>query len=207
MPDSYILKKMKKVLFIIKWKKKVVKLFLCFLILTVCSGLLFFLWQYPDNLPKTTDVQKKKNSKNFIKTIYIPSLSLSLAVTLAPMKNGEWQMKDTKTAFFGENSAHPGKSGTTVIFAHAKDGLFANLPLLNNDDKIAIIGKNNMYMYKIISHQLVSADETSFITRHGKNQLALFTCFGADNEKRIVFIGDLIKTTPSSNFYTRLYTL
>ena len=198
---------MKKVLSIINFKQKIVKLFVLLFIFAVSIGLSVLLWKHVENFRKPNDEQKKKITKNYINQIHIPSLSLSLDVTLAPRKNGEWQMTNAKTAFFGEASAHPGTSGTTVVFAHAQDGLFANLPMLNNDDKIALVTDNTVYVYNILFHQVVSADETSFITRRGKNHLVLFTCFGIDDKKRIVFIGNLIKRMSLPNLHTPIHTL
>lgn len=133
------------------------------------------------------------------KYIYIPRLNLSLSLQTAPIKNGAWVLNEQKTAFFGQGSALPGKTGTTAIFAHAKKGLFSELPILKKGDSILVFSDTKVFRYEIREKQLVEVDNLSFLDYSKNNQVAIFTCFGKNDEKRILFTADLITSKPISN--------
>lgn len=133
------------------------------------------------------------------KSIYIPKLNLFLSLQTAPVKNDEWVLNEQKTAFFGEGSSLPGKKGTTAIFAHAKKGLFSELPILKKGDSILVFSDAKIFRYIIREKQLVNIGDLSFLERNKNNQVALFTCFGKNDEKRILFTADLITSKPISN--------
>lgn len=137
--------------------------------------------------------------------ISIPRLRLFLPVEQAQIIDEQWILSDKKTAFFGSGSALPGTSGTTVIFAHARNGLFAQLALLKTGDTIVITSKDSAFIYSIESEQLVTPLETDFIKTDGENTLAIFTCFGALDQKRIVFLGKLSKITRIPKISNTLY--
>lgn len=136
--------------------------------------------------PKTTYAQEPQ-------ILYISKLSLYLPIKISPIINSEWQVNEDKTAFFGDRSSLPGKTGTTVIFAHAKKGLFDHLPLLKNGDTITLAAKTSIFVYTIHNRQLLLPEDITFIKTDGKNMLAIFTCFGKNDTKRIVYFADLIK--------------
>lgn len=133
------------------------------------------------------------------KSIYIPKLNLFLSLQTAPVKNDEWVLNEQKTAFFGEGSALPGKTGTTAIFAHAKKGLFSKLPILKKGDAIMVFSDAKVFRYKIKERQLIKVNDLSFFNQSKNNEVALFTCFGKNDEKRLIFIADLITAKPISN--------
>lgn len=139
--------------------------------------------------------------------IYIPKLSLFLPVQTSPIIDGEWQINEDKTAFFGEHSSLPGQAGTTVVFAYAKIGLFAHLVLLKPKDTITIATKTSIFVYKITRNYLVYPQDISFIKTEGENKLAIFTCFGKNDTKRIVYFGELIKTAPFPKTNSIVYSL
>lgn len=153
----------------------------------------------PPKKPSVPSVVQFGNNVQTPKSIYIPKLNLFLPLQTAPVKNDEWVLNEQKTAFFGEGSALPGKTGTTAIFAHAKKGLFGKLPLLKKDDTIIVFSDTTGFQYKIKEKQLVEPNNLSFLNYNRNNQVALFTCFGKDDRKRILYTAGLITSKPISN--------
>lgn len=141
------------------------------------------------------------------KAIYISKLNLYLPIQNSPIINGQWQISDEKTAFYGQHSSLPGKAGTTIVFAHAKKGLFAYLPLLKTEDSITLATKKSIYVYKIKYHKFLYPEDLSFIKTHGENMLAVFTCFGKNDTKRIIYFADLVKISPFPKINPVVYKL
>ncbi len=139
--------------------------------------------------------------------IYIPKIHLFLPLETSPIINGQWDINDQKTAFYGQHSALPGEAGTTVVFAHAKNGLFANLVLLRTNDTITLANKTSVFVYTITNHELLYPDDISFIKTQEKNTLAIFTCFGRNDTKRIVYFGELVKVAPFPKLNPIVYEL
>lgn len=148
------------------------------------------------HLPSVVQLEKEVQAP---KSIYVPKLNLFLSLQTAPIKNGVWVLNEEKTAFFGDGSALPGKPGTTAIFAHAKKGLFSELPILKKNDTIIVTSDTMIFQYEIKEKQFIKADNLSFLGRKTNSQLAVFTCFGKDDRKRILYTADLIMSKPISN--------
>lgn len=142
-----------------------------------------------------------------LRSIYIPKLRLSLPIQTSEIVNGQWQIDTRKTAFYGRGSSLPGNPGTTVIFAHAKDGLFDYLPLLSKDDTITISSNIAVFVYAITNRRLVNPKDLTFLQTEGENVLAIFTCFGQNETKRLVYFGKLIKTAPLPKINNTLYQI
>lgn len=163
--------------------------FLTFLILiTLCSYPLQWIpkataWQ-SEELPVKEKVQPER--------IFISSLRLDLPVQMSPIINSEWVLTDEKTTFYGQGTATPGDSGTTVIFAHARNGLFSGLARLEKGNTIVVKGKSSFFVYKVNSSLIVGPEDVSFIKTNGDNTLALFTCYGFNDKQRIVYLSDFI---------------
>lgn len=152
--------------------------------------------------PKKSDlsvVNKPVKEVPVPKYVYIPKLNLFLSLQTAPIKNGVWVLNKEKTAFFGDGSAPPGEAGTTAIFAHAKKGLFSKLPILKKGDSILVFSDAKIFRYKIKERQLIKTNDLSFFNQSKNNEVALFTCFGKNDEKRILYTADLIESKPISN--------
>lgn len=153
----------------------------------------------PPKKSSLTLINKPTKEVQQPKYVFIPKLNLFLSLQIAPVKNNEWVLNEQKTAFFGDGSARPGEAGTTAIFAHAKKGLFNELPILKKSDSIIIISDTTIFHYKIKEKQLVEPNNLSFLDYNRNNQVALFTCFGKDDRKRILYTADLITSKPISN--------
>lgn len=140
-------------------------------------------------------------------SIYIPSIQLYLPLVVAPIRDEEWQIGEEKTAFFGEGSARPGTKGTSVVFAHARLGLFANLPEVLENDQIFVFSNNRMYQYSVTKQEIVTPEATEFIKTNGKNDLVLFTCIGKNDTHRILFFSKLIKKGAIPSLGDTLYQI
>lgn len=127
--------------------------------------------------------------------IYVPSLDIFLPIQTAQIQNGEWQLNNDQTAFFGQGSAYPGTKGVSVVFAHAKQGLFALLPKLKSGDDIVIISNQKMFLYTVTKKQIVSPQNTEILQKNNAYKLLLFTCYGKNDKERIAFYATLYMET------------
>lgn len=156
---------------------------------------------YSSSLPIYT------NTTFYPEKIYIAKLHLFLPVTFSPIQKGEWLLTEEKTAFYGEGTASLGEEGTTVIFAHARNGLFSKLPLIKTGNAIGVISRNTLFLYTITNKKLILPHEVDFIRLSGNNQLALFTCYGFNDLHRIVFFADLVKKIDMKDLDNNLYQI
>ncbi len=145
--------------------------------------------------------------KETLKFIAIPKINIFLALQMAKIQDDEWKLTNEKTAFFGEGTSFPGNPGITVIFAHAKYGLFALLPLLKKDDTIMVMSNTHIFFYKITENQIVFPDNISLLNSRGTNKLAILTCYGKQDANRIVFFGVLDKVVTISRENNSLYRI
>jgi len=117
--------------------------------------------------------------------IIIPSLGLNLAITPASVVNGTWEVSDT-AASFGTGSAVPGETGNTVVFAHARPGLFQPLRQLKVADSIFLLTASHWYRYSVAEIFEVTPDQTEVIYPSETPLLTLFTCSGFSDSRRLV---------------------
>lgn len=139
--------------------------------------------------------------------VEIPSLQLVLPVEVAQLQDDEWIMTDDKAAFYGQDSAFPGNPGITIVFAHARQGLFAGLPLLKDNNVIVLQTKDTLYFYQVEERKTISPLQVDFLTAGTKNRenvLAVFTCFGPGDEKRLILFAPLKQSIPVSVYQKNL---
>ena len=117
--------------------------------------------------------------------ILIPKVDIDLKVTNAKIINGYWELSED-TASYGLGSGQPGIKGNTVIFAHARQGLFYNLKDVKVNDVIYIFTKSNWYRYKVNKITAVYPNQTEVIASTKTEVLTLYTCTGFSDEKRLV---------------------
>lgn len=117
--------------------------------------------------------------------IFIPSAKIKLPVTTAEIAYNTWEVSST-TASYGSGSALPGTKGNTVIFAHAREGLFGNLPTVSKGDLIYIFTKNEWYSYRVTERLIVPPTQTDVIKQSHGSELTLFTCTGPKDSHRLV---------------------
>lgn len=125
--------------------------------------------------------------------IIIPSLHLSLPVITSQLSYNTWEVSPVY-ASFGQFTALPGTAGNTVIFAHARPGLFINLPQLKVGDIIMVYTKLDSFSYRVEDTFTVKPEEVEVILSDEKYELTLFTCTGVGDVNRYVVKATLIPT-------------
>lgn len=118
--------------------------------------------------------------------IVIPAVAIDLPVKEAKVVDGYWEVFPD-SANFGLGSAYPDQDGNQVIFAHAREGLFAPLKKVTVGEQIYVFTANKWYTYQVDSIKDVSPSDLSVIGPSDNARLTLYTCSGfSDNQRRIV---------------------
>ncbi len=125
--------------------------------------------------------------------IIINKIKLDLAIERGGIENDEWVLFNDKASFLS-TSGLPGEGYNTIIYAHNKYKLFANLKKLAIGDKIEIIdAKDNSFIYKVNSINRVESDLVRAIKSDLVDTLTLFTCDGSLDQYRLVVQAKLQK--------------
>lgn len=117
--------------------------------------------------------------------VVIPQVGIDVAVTPAPIENGYWKISEDSAAF-GLGSSPPGSMGNTVIFAHAREGLFLPLKNIKVKAKIYVFTDIQWYSYEVTTIKEVWPNETYVVSPTKFKQLTLFTCSGFFDTLRLV---------------------
>lgn len=125
--------------------------------------------------------------------VVIPNVSIDLKVTESAVKDGYWEVSETN-ASHGMGSANPGKTGNSVIFAHARTGLFYNLKDVEKNDIVYVFTQKRWFAYKVTNIQSVYPDQVEVIAPTKDQTLTLYTCTGYSDEKRLIVTAKPVKT-------------
>ncbi len=117
--------------------------------------------------------------------IIIPSIQIDLLVKEAQIRSGYWEVFPD-TAGYGKGSGFPGEVGNQVIFAHARPGLFGDLPKITNGSFIYILTENVWYKYRVVGKKEVTPNQLEVITSTPDETLTLYTCSGLVDNKRFI---------------------
>lgn len=117
--------------------------------------------------------------------ILIPNSDIDLFVTPSEIVNGYWELSES-TASYGLGSGTPGTKSNTVIFAHAREGLFYNLKNTKKDDTIYVFTKNSWHRYKVSKITEVYPNQTEVIQPTKEETITFYTCSGFNDEKRLI---------------------
>lgn len=133
------------------------------------------------------NIVPEKNSLVTPSQILIPDLNINLSVEEGHIENGTWTLND-HSALYAEGSSFLNSDyGNTIIYAHARQGLFADLRRLKKGSKIILTGKDGkLYTYKVTEGEVIRPDEIKKIMKIGDHNLTLFTCDGPDDEYRLL---------------------
>lgn len=113
----------------------------------------------------------------------IPKLGLDLAVYQATIENNQWALYDDKVSWLA-TSAEP-KQGNVILYAHNRQHLFGNLTKLKVSDLIELNHSDKTYTYEIRTLKRVSPKDVDAVIAE-EDQLTLYTCDGAFDQKRLV---------------------
>ena len=118
--------------------------------------------------------------------VILPKQDIDLSVIPANVVDGYWETSDA-TASYGLGSGTPGTKSNTVIFAHAREGLFYNLKDVKKGDIVYVFTKNKWFKYKATKITAVYPDQIAVIAPTKTEELTLYTCTGyADSQRLIV---------------------
>lgn len=147
---------------------------------------------------KTGPVKIDKNylTKNFSLAdlptrIIIPSPQIDLPVKPARIVEGSWELS-SDSASFGLGSATPGNPGNSVIFAHAKWGLFRPLRQIKKGARVYILAAVKWYLYEVTEIKTVLPSQIEVIEPTEDETLTLFTCTGFTDAKRLIVVAKRI---------------
>ena len=126
--------------------------------------------------------------------IIIPSVAIDLKVYDSEVVNGTWEVPE-KAAGYGSGSSFLDENhGNSIVFAHARNGMFRNLNLLQTNDVINLVGdEGHVYTYRVIEIQKILPDEIDKVKLLGKHHLTLFTCDGFNDEYRLLVKSERIE--------------
>ncbi|MBI4067647.1 sortase [Candidatus Gottesmanbacteria bacterium] len=131
-------------------------------------------------------LKASKGGENPVRII-IPALLIDLPITDSKVIGGTWETSET-TASYGLGSGSPGQKGNTVVFAHAREGLFLSLKDIKKDNKLYLFTKNNWYSYRVKEIKTVYPNEIEVIAPTADETLTLYTCSGFMDTKRLIVI-------------------
>jgi sortase A len=119
--------------------------------------------------------------------IVIPSVSIDLDVTPSKLIDGYWETS-LSSASFGEGSAAPGIGSNTVVFAHAREGLFLPLKNIKEGDTVYLLTHSQHFSYTVDTIAEVNPTDVYTIRPTEDERLTLFTCSGFLDSKRLVVV-------------------
>jgi len=155
-------------------------------------ALLIFPIHPPTQKPSTknpitinSQLLKSQNIENNPVRIILPKSNIDLTVVNARVINGYWELSEN-SASYGLGSGQPGTKSNTVIFAHARNGLFYNLKDVKLNDAIYVFTKDKWYRYKVNKITAVYPNQVDVIQPTKTETLTLYTCTGFSDEKRLI---------------------
>lgn len=119
--------------------------------------------------------------------IIIPSVAIDLPVIESKLVNGYWEVSET-TASHGMGSSLPGQNGNTVIFAHARKGLFLPLRDIAANNRVYVLTNDRWHRYRVVQTTEVAPNNIQTIRPTDDETLTLFTCSGFLDSKRLVVV-------------------
>lgn len=158
----------------------------------IILALLVLTWKFPVGKPIdkspiviNSKLLESREIQNIPVRIVIPKNDIDLKVIPSKIVNGYWELSET-TASYGLGSGLPETKSNTVIFAHAREGLFYNLKNVKTGDSIYIFTKDKWFRYQVNKITAVYPSQTEVISPTKNETLTLYTCSGFYDEKRLI---------------------
>ncbi|MEO6509239.1 MAG: sortase [Patescibacteria group bacterium] len=123
--------------------------------------------------------------------IIIPSLKLSLPVHTAKVLFNTWEVH-LDGASFGDGTTIPGNKGNTVIFSHARIGLFGDLTSVKKGDLVHVLTGKDWFVYRIYDTFVVDPRRIDILEGSDKYELTLYTCTGTNWSQRFIVKASLL---------------
>ncbi len=119
--------------------------------------------------------------------LIIPDLNIFIDVRESGIVDGYWQVFED-SAGWGKGSGLPGEIGNQVIFAHAREGLFAPLRKIESGMRIFILTESSWFEYEVELIDEVFPGDTKYIQQSDQEILTLYTCSGYQDSKRLIVV-------------------
>jgi LPXTG-site transpeptidase (sortase) family protein len=146
-------------------------------------------------LNNSREVSNIRGKKEEVKAppfkVIVPSLGIDINVKEANVVKGFWEVFP-EDAGWGKGSAYPEDKGNTVIFAHAREGMFLPLKKAKIGLSVYVITKDKWYQYVINEIREVQPSQTEVIAATDSSVLTLYTCSGFSDSKRLIVIANRI---------------
>jgi sortase A len=139
-----------------------------------------------------SDLYKNAPVQNIPVRVLLPKADIDIPVIPAKIVDGYWELSEN-TASYGLGSGLPGEKNNTVIFAHARKGLFYNLKDVKTGDIIYVFSENKWFRYKVNKITSVYPDQVEVIKPTKNETLTLYTCTGYNDEKRLIVSAGPVK--------------
>jgi LPXTG-site transpeptidase (sortase) family protein len=168
------------------FKNKLIGLVLLFLGLILLTGYNPF---YKPDLNNPIKINPNlvsfEKSQDVPVRVVIPNAKIDDSIVVAKIINGYWELSEN-TASYGQGSGLPGQKGNTVVFAHARPGLFYNLKDVKINDEVYLFTKDKWFKYKVNKITAVYPNQVQIIAPTKNETLTLYTCTGFYDEKRLI---------------------
>lgn len=135
------------------------------------------------NQPIPTD--EPEAPKTSPTSISIPKLDLNISVAPGIIENDKWTLYDDKISWLSTSDV-PGK-GNVILYGHNRKKLFGSLDKLSVGDEIVVEHEGDLYKYEVNLIKKVDPTDVEAIVS-AQDQLTLYTCDGAFDQKRLVVI-------------------
>lgn len=124
----------------------------------------------------------------------IPNLNIDIKVEETEIVDGTWSVPEHSAGFAEGSALLDEEHGNSIVFAHARDGLFRDLLSITDNAEITILGTSTLYTYRVSSIEKILPDEIDKIKSFGDHHLTLFTCEGWNDEYRLLVKAKRIDT-------------
>jgi len=130
--------------------------------------------------------------------VIVPSVGIDLPVKIGSYNTADqtWTL-DMQSAFYADRSVPVNDSnGSTLIYGHARGGLFAKLPEISSGATAQVYtDSGKVFSYIFASSRQVQPEDTSIFVNSGAPILALQTCSGPFDIYRTLVSFNLDKVT------------
>jgi LPXTG-site transpeptidase (sortase) family protein len=130
--------------------------------------------------------QKTTLNQEFPLRVIIPNSKIDLAIEKGKIEGETWDLNDHSALYAEGSSDLTTKNGNTILYAHARLGLFYNLRYTALDDKIYVLGEKNIHEYSVTNIEKILPNQVDVLKKGGEHNLSLFTCEGYGDEYRLV---------------------
>ena len=119
-------------------------------------------------------------------SISVPTLKLNLELEPGFILDGKWTVSSQKANYLF-TAGRPGTPANTIIYGHNTRKIFGQLYRLKKGDELVItIQDGQEFEYEVAEKLTVKPDQLDYLAGHGQEELALYTCTGLLDSKRLI---------------------